>query len=226
MVFASLIIQLIIMKKVFFLSIVLSLFACKTEPTGSTNVKSGESTEKVGNDQETSEDVKKSTNVKSWLPKACDLLSKKSISDQLDTDLASIKSNEGSPNSQTSSSCFFRWDTPEKSNSGVLVQLMTNPAPGELESWAKSFMYTKKVTGENMLGSEEAAMFEELSGGSIDGGLYNYDIQKAYWRLDEEVVLLVAFNLEIEERKLKSVVKKVGKEVIENYRKKMASSNQ
>jgi len=147
------------------------------------------------------------------LPDACQLLSPSTVAKAFDVEEIYIDPIDGNPGGTDVRSCFYKWD-----DRGIMLQIQTNPMPDELPDWAAYAVANKRTTGENIMGESEPRLFKNFPGVGNDGS-YNYDIGKYYWRIEHDLVLLLAFNmsaLDITETKQKSIAYTVAEEVMAN----------
>ncbi|MDG2450787.1 MAG: hypothetical protein P8M34_14155 [Saprospiraceae bacterium] len=114
-----------------------------------------------------------------------------------------------------SNTCFFKWEDPNFPNTGIMMQVKTNPYPSDLPNWAMVTMNRLRANGENGL-VEDNYRYKELPGMATEG-LYNADIGKYYWRFSDEVILFLAFNTMHEQDEQIKIANNLGAQMIKNY---------
>lgn len=151
------------------------------------------------------------------LPDACSLVSSKSMEKYLGLKDIEVTVKDGTPGGTDTRSCFFKWEDPYFPNSGVLVQLMRNPVPDEVDEWPTIFIDSKKTSGEqSMVGAEEVSyMFDDWDVFGDDGAK-SEELAKYFWRLENEVVVMVAFNTDDEGAEKTIMAEKIGKDIMRN----------
>lgn len=141
------------------------------------------------------------TNRQEFLPDACALMSIDNLKSIIGETVGEVQIKDATnAQSKNVKSCFFRWEHEGMPNSGMLMQVQGNPLPDEFPDWAKVFVESKKTSGEKSLaagGGELEYMYKNFPVG-IDGA-YNFELGKYYWRVDNEMVLMLAFNLPVDE---------------------------
>ncbi len=154
------------------------------------------------------------------LPSACDLLSPEWLSKEFNTEpgLVNIK-DASSSRTKYAKSCFFKWDMDALPNGGIMLQIQRNPVPNISKKWVSSFMKAKKKEGESSMSTPGVMnTYKELSGLG-DEAIYNFDLNRCFWRVGEDYLFMLAFNLDLEEKKEKALAIKIGNEVIRNFNK-------
>jgi len=152
------------------------------------------------------------------VPDACTLLSTKTVSEIMKTDIKGVEIKDGSnANSKHSRSCFWKWDDPGISNAGVMVQVMTNPVPNEVPEYLRLFIDSKRTEGEQAFNSNENYKYKNFDGFGDDGA-YSHDMHKYLWRIGEEYSFMIAFNTTLQERKELAAAKKIAEEVMRNFK--------
>ena len=112
--------------------------------------------------------------------------------------------------------CFFKWDDPNFPNTGIMMQMKTNPYPDELPEWAVVTMSGLRQDGETALGEDFNHRYKELRGMASEG-LYNADLGKYYWRFSDKVVMFLAFNTIHEQQEQFEIATEIGTKMIKNY---------
>ncbi len=130
------------------------------------------------------------------IPNACLLVPKEKLASILGVDVNQVNQKDGSSTqSKFSRSCFFRWEHDGIPNSGVLLQVQKNPVPDEFEAWATSFIAAKKESGEtDFSGASEVFKYKDFPGIGT-AGAYSHQLGKYYWRIDNDYVCMIAFNI-------------------------------
>jgi len=128
------------------------------------------------------------------VPDACDLITKDEIAAVIGTDPASISIKDGSNlRALNVRSCFFRWEHNGVPNSGVLVQAQSNPLPEEFPDWSTTYIKAKIESGDKTLDGV-TYLYKPFDGGGIEGA-YNHEMQKYFWRTNEDIIYTLTFNL-------------------------------
>ncbi len=113
-------------------------------------------------------------------------------------------------------SCFFQWEYEGDPNAGFLVSIMVNPVPQELEEFPAAYMLAKRMDGEAMMGQEKRFPYKPIEGLGEEA-LGCYDLGKYYWRLDNEHLFHIAFNMPISKNEQEKLFMKLAKEVTKNF---------
>lgn len=225
------------MRLYYVLIVVLTLFACKADkPEEGTITEEGtimeEGTiteERAITDENTVINVNKTENPEEVvvrrvqtisydpaLPEACDLISKEFLAAQLGTGAEQISLKKAS-NSSTGNvkSCFYRWpdDFP---NTGMFIQVQTNPFPEEAPEFHKLFIEARKNQGEQMIDADRPVLYDDWEGIGDDAA-YSYELQKYVWRVGNDFSYLLAFNTDIAEARQKQIAKNVALEILKNH---------
>lgn len=114
-------------------------------------------------------------------------------------------------------SCFFRWNMEKKKNAGVMIQIMNNPLPDEVENWPEIFIQSKLTEGENKLQGEERLVYKRMSDLG-DEGVYSYEAGKYYWRVANDYLFLVATNLDVQPVQQKEIAVTIGKHIMNTFK--------
>jgi|GEM_PF-1344340 len=147
------------------------------------------------------------------LPDACSLVSRETVAKQFGVELRYVNVIDGNPQGEESRSCFFKWDDPDYPNAGILVQIQANPMVEELPDWPAYAVANKRTTGETIMGDEAATIYELWPGIGTDGS-YSYDLGKYYWRIKNDLVLMLAYNMNITEEKQKETAYAIAEEMM------------
>lgn len=147
---------------------------------------------------EVNDEVKKRANAPR-LPDACKFITTNELKQIIGVDAeveVSIK-DATTPQNPFARSCFFRWEDDGIPNSGALLQIQSNPIPEEYPEWPLTFIKSKLESGEKGFNDVQEVeykynKFEDIG---IEGA-YNYDLRKYFWRIDDEFIYMLAFNLE------------------------------
>ncbi len=152
------------------------------------------------------------------VPNACSFLETSWVASVLGVSNDQISIKDGSnPNMKNSRSCFFRWEDSSLGNAGVMVQVMTNPVPDDFAEWVSHFLTSKKTTGEQDFTSTNQLYKYKDWNVLGDEGAYCQEIGKYHWRLGDKYLFLVAFNLDVSEKKMNAYAEKIGKKVMESF---------
>lgn len=151
------------------------------------------------------------------LPDACDLVDRQTLANLFNVDPIYISPVDGNPdgNRKEHRACFYKWDDPNFPNAAVLIQLQTNTLDEEYDEWMSMSIANKRTTGETMMGESEAHIFKIFPNVGTDGS-YNFDIGKYYWRIDNDLMILLAFNMDITEETQYDAAMTIAKEVMGN----------
>jgi len=155
------------------------------------------------------------------VPNACQLVSDEFIAKTVGVNVQAINVKDGSsPASSHARACFFRWDHDGIPNSGVMIQIQTNPLPEEIPDWASYYIQAKLNSGDVKPDGSGTFKYKRLEGVGVTGA-YNYDMHQYLFRTKDGKVVGVAFNLhDANEKKEIAWSKVLANEVIKNLRKK------
>lgn len=199
-------------------SICLLILGCKTEPKATTGYSSAilDGPNKI----ETTYKV----NPEKTLPDPCQLISKQTLASLFDVDPIYISPVNGSQDSNKKEhrACFYKWDDPDFPNTAILIQLQTNTMGDEYEDWMSMAVANKRTSGETMMGESEPHIFKLFPNVGTDGS-YNYEIGKYYWRIDNDLMIMLAYNMDITEDLQFSSAKTIAKELMDNLSKAAAA---
>lgn len=196
----------------------LIMIACKIDENG--NVK-GQSGVQKTTQQKTAQ--KRTYGVKSLrdknVPNACTLVSKQDIAKVFNISPDIINVKDGNPAGKESRGCFYRWEDNGLPNAGVLVQVLKNTRPDDLENWPSRFIDSRIENGE---GGTDTAPLVKYSNWTDVGttGAYSHQLAKYYFQLDDEVVFMVAFNMNSEPKQQMAVANLISQRILQNFLKK------
>lgn len=157
------------------------------------------------------------------LPDACSLISRETLAELFNVNPIFISPVDGNPdgNKKEHRACFYKWDDPNFPNAGILIQLQTNTMDEEYDEWMSYAVANKRTTGETMMGESEPHMFKLFPHVGTDGS-YNYDIGKYYWRIENDLLIMLAYNMQsmdiTEEHQFESA-NVIAKELMDNLSK-------
>lgn len=155
------------------------------------------------------------------LPDACTLVSPEfiaSIFPEADPGYIEVKDGnpDGLPGNKDFRSCFFKWEGAGVPNSGILIQVYKNPMPDHVNEWPSLNINAKLETGETLYEGQPPVKYLPLEGFG-DQGCYNTEAGKYFWRLGQNYVLSIAYNLGLSGNKQLSTAKKLGAEIMKNF---------
>ena len=150
------------------------------------------------------------------IPDACTLIKPKFIAKVMGIDEEAINIKDGSSTkNKKARSCFFKWDS-DVPNGGILVQLLKNPVEEEFADWVTSFVANKKKNGEQSFTQEGVKYTYEDWNVVGDEGAYSTESGKYIWRVGNEMVFMLAFNLSLDDNAQKAAASKLAKEIMRN----------
>lgn len=149
------------------------------------------------------------------IPPSCEYVTVEWIADRFDLDPEVISVTDGQAG-EGMSGCFFRWSTKEKPNAGVFVQVYTNPVEEEVKNWATLRMQGLRA-GNAGSTQVEAAVFKPFPGIG-DEGAYNDAMAQYYWRVGENYVFMLAFNMDITAEERYKHAEAISQEVMKNFK--------
>ena len=153
---------------------------------------------------------------KEGIPDACDLLSTKTIARYVKQPAGQITLNDGSsPLNPKARACFFKWDTSDLPNAGVMVQLQRNPVEEDVPEYFTYLISSKKTEGEKNPSSAEVFMYKDWPGIGDDGA-YSTEAGKYVWRVGNEWAFMVAFNTLMDDKSQKRAAEAFAREVMSN----------
>jgi len=185
-------------------TILVSIFACKNEP----------SPEKVSTDNNKySKTIIPVKDLK--LPSGCILVSVDWVKKNIPCDTFNIDS-KFSDAGVGSVGCFYRWPTTTKPNAGFMINVMVNPYEEETKTWASSMIEAYK-TGMNGTTAENSSENYKIFEGFGDEGAYSYTLGRYYWRIGNNYVITLAFNMDVDAETQLGYAKKIASEVMRNF---------
>ncbi len=149
------------------------------------------------------------------IPPSCEYIPVEWIADRFDLDPELINVTDGKAG-EGMSGCFFRWSAKEKPNAGVFIQVYTNPIEEETKTWASLRMQGLRA-GNAGTTEEESTVFKPFPGVG-DEGAYNEALGQYYWRVGENYVFMLAFNLDITAEERYEHAEAISQEVMKNFR--------
>lgn len=154
------------------------------------------------------------------LPDACQIINKQTLATLFNVDPIYISPVDGNPdgNRKEHRACFYKWDDPNFPNAAILIQMQTNTMDEEYKEWMSMSVANKRTTGETLMGEGEPHIFKIFPNVGTDGS-YNYDIGKYYWRIENDLMIMLAFNLEITEEKQYDAAVTIASELMNNLSK-------
>jgi hypothetical protein len=156
------------------------------------------------------------------IPDACSFLDVNFVAKTLGVspNIVDVK-DATNPQQGHSKACFFKWDDEALGNAGLMVQVMTNPVYDEFPEWVSSFLTTKKVDGEqDFTTTTELYKYKDWKGLG-DEGAYSEELAKYHWRLGNDYLFLLAFNLDVPVAKQNEYAKVIGAKVMESFNTKV-----
>ncbi len=155
------------------------------------------------------------------LPKACEMLAPERLQEILKISYPVVLKDSSDPESGGSQACFFKWDDPNTSNAGILIQIMTNPVYEEYSGYISGYVQNKLKEGENMMGQEETIPYKSFKVGNKEGA-YSFQQGRFYWSAGGNYLFMLAFNVStLSESKMVSVAQKIIGEIHVNFAEKM-----
>ncbi|MCB0646816.1 MAG: hypothetical protein KDC49_09135 [Saprospiraceae bacterium] len=154
------------------------------------------------------------------LPKlnACDLISKEFLVKNIKADEFSYYSRTGA-DTETANGCFFQWTSATKPNAGMMLQVMKNPFEAETPVWATEYINGMK---QGNAGSAEGVENFKAFTAAGDDGVYNERLGQYYWRIGNNYVFMLAFNLDESAEEKLGYAEKIAKESMKNFNAKLS----
>ncbi|HPQ21879.1 MAG TPA: hypothetical protein PK147_08510 [Saprospiraceae bacterium] len=153
-----------------------------------------------------------------FVPDACSLLNTSWLAGVLGVNESQIQVKDGSdshmPNAKA---CFFKYDDEDLGNAGILLQVMTNPVHDEFPEWVSQFVNAKITDGEQDYTTTNELYKYKPWKALGDGGAYSSELSKYHWRLGNNYLFLLAFNLDKSEDDKLAMAQKIGNKVLENF---------
>ena len=147
----------------------------------------------------------------------CDLISEEFVAKTVGVERSLVKLKDGSSKTNLHArSCFYRWNHHGAANSGVLIQVSSNPMPEEFPDWASYYISAKKTQGDQNPDGSGSYRYKDFPDIGVDGG-YNFNLSRYCWRSEQDHVFLVAFNQIGTERQQLAWARKIGNEMMSNF---------
>jgi hypothetical protein len=147
------------------------------------------------------------------IPPSCEYVPVEWIAQRFNLDPELISVKDGGAGTGMSG-CFFRWSTMDKPNAGVFVQVYTNPVEEDVKNWATLRMQGLKSGQAGT--AETSTEFKDFPGVG-DEGAYNDELSTFYWRVGENYVFMLAFNLDIPAEDKYKHAEAISQEVMSNF---------
>ncbi len=152
------------------------------------------------------------------LPNPCQLITPEWINKNTSLKITDPRIKQGNSGAGNDSwSCFFQWEQDGDPNTGFLINVMINPVPEEVVDYPETYMQAKRVDGETMMGSDKPFPYKRLDGLGIEA-LGCKDLGKYYWRIDNEYLFMLAYNIEMSDSAQRAATVKIGNEIIKNFK--------
>ncbi len=184
------------------------LLACKGDQTSNTSSdtatktiaksKSFNSDGKVVSSGSVNEDGSYSYNI----PAPEDAWSKEQVETALGLQAGSIyqlKANGKPTNRQRS--CFYKITDPNMPNAAIVLQISGNPLPDEHPDWASYYIANLRADGEKSAEDPTSTLhYDEFPFGV--SGVGSAELAKYYWRDKNELIYMLAFNVDKTEKEI------------------------
>lgn len=149
----------------------------------------------------------------------CDLLSKEFLIQKMGADDFTFNSKNGG-SSETTESCFFQWNTTQRPNAGVMLQIMKNAFEEETPVWATEYINGMRAgNAGTAVGTEMFQKFEAVG----DDGVYSNKLSQYFWRLGNNYVFMLAFNLDNTEEEKLAYAKTLASETMKNFKARLTA---
>lgn len=126
------------------------------------------------------------------VPPVCNMITEAEIAELFGIASEEVKEtngNRGSAPDDNSKSCFWRW-----TNSGMLIQISTNPLPDELTDWATRYIESKKTSGEQSMDTPDSRyLFKDFKGPGMYN-VYNEELGRYYVAKNQDYMITLIFN--------------------------------
>ncbi len=155
------------------------------------------------------------------IPNACEMVSDAWIKDNLKLNVKDISIREAnSDKNKFFKSCFFQWEeSADNPNAGILIQIQTNSVYKEFPEFIAKSIEAKRTDGEMMMDSPDPVKFQKFDVG-LDGA-YSYAMKRFYWRIDDNYLFMLAFNIDMSEEEMVDKAETIAEEVTRNFEKTM-----
>jgi len=149
------------------------------------------------------------------LPLACDLFTPEFIAGVVGVDAGALTIKDGShAGNLFSRSCFFKWNDPNVTNAGIMVQVMSNPVEFDAPEYLELYVNGKKQSGETTFDSDTRILYKDFNGFGDDGA-YSYELHKYIWRDGHELAYTIAFNNNLSEDEEMAAARKIATKIVE-----------
>ncbi len=184
------------------------LLACKgdsgsgnqTEPSTSTITKS--KTFNAEGDVVSSGSVNEDGTYSYNIPAPEDAWSKEQVEKALGLKAGSVnelKANGKATNRQRS--CFYRISNPDMPNAAIALQISGNPLPDEYPDWSSYYIANLRSDGEKSLEDPSLTLsYDDFPFGV--SGIGSAELGKYYWRDKNELIYMLAFNVDKSEKEI------------------------
>ncbi len=206
------------MKKIALLILsIFIFFSCKNDPkvkdvTPDTEIKKEE--KKIEKKSEVSQNNLQGD---SELISPCMLIGVNDLSKILGVDKNSISFSNNNHSGQFSKICGIVWDEVNR----IHITLQSNPLPGEINDFGKSFIESKIENGDmGYPARDKPYKYEKLSGFD-DIAAYNKTLKRVFWRYNSDYVFSVYFSSGLNASEMKKYALEISKVVNKNFRKKL-----
>ncbi len=203
------------MKKIIPLILsVFVVFACKND----TKVKDVASSQTLTQKEEKKvEDKVDNSQKDNNIISPCSLIGIEELSKILKVDKNSIKFSDNSHSGQYSKICGVVWGD----NNRIHFSLQSNPLPGEIDDFGKSFIDSKIENGDmGYPAGGKPYKYEKLSGFD-DVAAFNKDLRRVFWKYNPDYVFSIYFNAGFSSSKMKKYALDISKIVNKNFSKKL-----
>jgi hypothetical protein len=154
------------------------------------------------------------------IPDPCTLISESSLNTLFGLkNSPEIKSGSKTPR-PAEKSCFFKFGDSNKPNAGIMLQIMTNPYPDEIEDYPSLVVDGKIKDGEQSPYDKTPKRFKPWNEMG-DSGCYSYEAGKYHWKIGSKYLFLLAFNTNHTEAQQMQLASTIGKEVMKNFASKL-----
>ncbi len=89
---------------------------------------------------------------------------------------------------------FYKWNDPNNPNTGIFIQLMTNPVFDEYEEYNSIIVSSKLEKGESAPGMRQPFTFKEKNIGKVKVA-YSVEGSRVYWNIGNNYIVSLSFNM-------------------------------
>lgn len=89
---------------------------------------------------------------------------------------------------------FYKWNDPTNPNTGIFIQLMTNPVFDEYEEYNSIIVSSKLLKGEAAPGLPQPISFKEKNVGKLKVA-YSVEGSRVYWNIGNNYAISLSFNM-------------------------------